>query len=205
MVMEKCYSYVVARDYGFAPNPFHGVLTLADCKQQIRRVAKVGDWVIGHSSKKLGQKLIYMMKVTEVLTFDQYWNDPRYLIKRPCMNGSLVTMYGDNIYHHDENGEWKQEDSHHSLEHGVTNQLNLKRDTGTTDRVLISAEFIYLGKSMMEMPENMRGYIHPTQGHRSVDMKLAMQIWNLLLEDYPEKGLIDDPLMFNTYKRYDGK
>lgn len=203
--MEKCYSYVVARDYGFAPNPFHGVLTLADCKQQIRKVAKVGDWVIGHSSKKLGQKLIYMMKVTEVLTFDQYWYDPRYLIKRPCMNGSLVTMYGDNIYHHDEIGEWKQEDSHHSLEHGITNQLNLKRDTGTTDRVLISAEFIYLGKSMMEMPENMRGYIHPTQGHRSVDMKLAMQIWNLLVEHYPEKGLIDDPLLFNTYKRYDGK
>ena len=177
--MEKCYSYVVARDYGFAPNPFHGVLTLANCKQQIRRVAKVGDWVIGHSSKKLGQKL--------------------------SMNGSLVTMYGDNIYHHDENGKWKQEDSHHSLEHGVTNQLNLKRDTGTTDRILISTEFIYLGKSMMEMPENMRGYIHPTQGHRSVDMKLAIRIWKLLVEQYPEKGLIDDPLLFNTYKRYDGK
>ncbi len=203
--MEKCYSYVVARDYGFAPNPFHGVLTLADCKQQIRRAAKVGDWVIGHSSKKLGQKLLYMMKVTEILTFDQYWNDPRYLSKRPCMNGSLVTMYGDNIYYHDESGNWKQEDSHHSLDHGKVNQLNLKRDTGTTDKVLISTEFIYLGKSMIAMPDDLRGYIHPTQGHRIVDMRLAMRIWHYLLNLYPEKGLIDDPLLFTKYQRYDGK
>ena len=27
--MTKSYSYVVARDYGFAPNPFNGILTLA--------------------------------------------------------------------------------------------------------------------------------------------------------------------------------
>ena len=33
--MPKSYSYVVARDYGFAPNPFNGILTLAACKPVI--------------------------------------------------------------------------------------------------------------------------------------------------------------------------
>lgn len=43
----KLYSYVVARDFGFAPNPFHGYCTLATCKPDIRATASVGDWVIG--------------------------------------------------------------------------------------------------------------------------------------------------------------
>lgn len=47
----KLYSYIVARDYGFAPNPFFGICTLATCKQKIRSAANVGDWVIGTGSK----------------------------------------------------------------------------------------------------------------------------------------------------------
>jgi hypothetical protein len=46
------HSYVVARDYGFAPNPFFGVCTLATCKPLIRRIAHIGDWIVGTGSKK---------------------------------------------------------------------------------------------------------------------------------------------------------
>jgi len=35
----KVYSYIVAYDSGFAPNPFHGICTLACCKPTIRRTA----------------------------------------------------------------------------------------------------------------------------------------------------------------------
>lgn len=31
------YSYVVAHDFGFAPNPFDGLCTLATCKPDIRK------------------------------------------------------------------------------------------------------------------------------------------------------------------------
>ena len=95
--MTKSYSYVVARDYGFAPNPFNGILTLAACKPVIRKGADVGSFVIGFTNKENGNKLLYMMKVSEVCTFDQYWKDSRFLCKRPTMNGSLKSMYGDNI------------------------------------------------------------------------------------------------------------
>ena len=37
----KLFSYVVARDFAFAPNPFHGYCTLATCKPIIRRVTQV--------------------------------------------------------------------------------------------------------------------------------------------------------------------
>ena len=47
----RLHSYVVARDYGFAPNPFFGVCTLATCKPKIRSAAKLGDWVMGTGSK----------------------------------------------------------------------------------------------------------------------------------------------------------
>lgn len=39
----KLFSYVVAREYGFAPNPFFGWCTLATCKPKIRVTAEVGD------------------------------------------------------------------------------------------------------------------------------------------------------------------
>lgn len=36
------YSYVIKRDYGFAPNPFENICSLATCKPQIRERALEG-------------------------------------------------------------------------------------------------------------------------------------------------------------------
>ena len=43
----KIYSYIVKRDYGFAPNPFYGYCTLATCKPVIRKHAEIGDIIQG--------------------------------------------------------------------------------------------------------------------------------------------------------------
>lgn len=48
------YSYIVTHDTGFAPNPFHGVLTLACCKPAIRRAAEVGDVIVGLTPRVVG-------------------------------------------------------------------------------------------------------------------------------------------------------
>src|SRR5256885_3849592 len=97
----RLFSYVIPRDYGFAPNPFYGICSLATCKPQIRDTAEVGDWILGTGSKRKGRDgyVIYAMKVEEILTFEKYWSDPRYREKRPILNGSLKQRYGDNIYH----------------------------------------------------------------------------------------------------------
>ena len=203
--MAKGYSYVVARDYGFAPNPFWGVLTLATCKPKIRKSANVGDYVIGHSAASDGNKLIFIMKVGRVITFGEYWNSDEFEIKKPVMNGSLTRKYGDNIYHHNDEGEWIQEDSHHSYENGVVNMDNLKRDTSITDKVLIAEDFIYLGNSRIEFPEKFKGLICAHIGHNVVEEKTAKDLWDYLKGLYPEKGLIDDPMLFRKFQRYDGK
>ena len=138
----KLFVYVIARDFGFAPNPFFGSCTLATCKPGIRKGANAGDWILGVAGRKLGKsihrKCILLMKVSEKMSFESYWNDPRYTIKKACRNGSQLKMLGDNIYHIDADGEWIQEDSHHSNPDGTTNLVNLDRDTGKCDQVLIS-------------------------------------------------------------------
>ena len=64
--LPRIYSYKLSRDYGFAPNPFHGICTLATCKPQIRKGAQVGDLIIGCGSKELKMqgKIIFAMRVS---------------------------------------------------------------------------------------------------------------------------------------------
>lgn len=80
--MTRIYSYVVRYDSGFAPNPFYSYCTLATCKPSIRRSANVGDWVVGSGSNsrsvRRGGHLVYAMRVTDAMTFDQYSIDPRF-------------------------------------------------------------------------------------------------------------------------------
>src|ERR1700722_9311751 len=99
--MRRVYIYVVTRDFGFAPNPFHGCCTLAACKPQIRKKARVDDWVIGMGGSRLKAigRCVYEMRVTATLSFNDYWAIEEYFDKRPVRNGSSLMMVGDNIYH----------------------------------------------------------------------------------------------------------
>ena len=61
------------------------------------------------------------------MTYDEYWADNRFHCKKPIMSGSLMQMYGDNIYHTDSNsGIIVQENSHHSYDDGETNCIPFK-------------------------------------------------------------------------------
>ncbi len=141
----KIFTYIVTKDFGFAPNPFHGFCTLATCKSSIRQHAEAGDWVLGLGSKALKNRgsLIYAMRVSERLIFNKYWSDSRFQCKKPNEAGSQKIMYGDNVYHKD--GKWHQANSSHSRKNGRTHQGNLKVDT-KSHHVLISKEFYYFGK-----------------------------------------------------------
>lgn len=185
----RLYSYVVARDYGFAPNPFFGFCTLATCKPNIRKTAQVGDWVIGTGSKSKGREgyLVYAMRVSETMTFDQYWADPRFAMKRPSLHGSLKQAFGDNIYHHTTGGHWAQENSHHSMHDGSPNPVNVEHDT-RTDRVLVSDRFSYWGGEGPEIPPEFRDWDGVDvslgrQGHRcNFPEELVLQFVNWLDE-----------------------
>lgn len=166
----RLYSYVVRYDIGFAPNPFYGWCTLATCKQDLRANASVGDWIVGTGSatKNLGGRLVYAMRVEEALTFDEYWADTRFSHKRPNLRGSLKQQYGDNVYHHDFDGSWIQEDSRHSQEDGTPNKGHVARDT-KADVVLLSERFVYFGGAGPTIPARLRGeedLVHRRPGYR---------------------------------------
>src|SRR5713226_5075925 len=118
LLSVKLHSDVVARDYGFAPNPFFGVCTLATCKPRIRSVAQIGDWVVGTGSRKRTRErhIVYTMRVTGAMTFNQYWRALRFQSKKPNLRGSKKQAFGDNIYSRDvRTSKWCQANSHHSL------------------------------------------------------------------------------------------
>jgi hypothetical protein len=151
------FSYVVARDYGFAPNPFGGICTLATCKPEIRKRAAVGDWVVGIAStgdSGAARKLVYAMCVDEVLTYDAYWSRVDCQGKKPSQWGSMKQIFGDNIYHRNRNGAWMQANSHHSLKDGTPNQRNIDNDT-QSDGVLLSRRFAYWGSNAISIPAHL--------------------------------------------------
>jgi hypothetical protein len=152
------FAYVVARDYGFAPNPFGGTCTLATCKPEIRQRANVGDWIAGIASVNdcRTPSLVYMMRVDELLTYDAYWNDQRFTDKKPSMMGSVKQLFGDNIYHRDRRGNWIQADSHHSHPDGTPNAKNISNDT-QSEGVLVSRKYAYWGSMAKEIPQQFLG------------------------------------------------
>jgi len=198
----KYFNYKVARDFGFAPNPFGGICTLATCKPRIRTAANIGDWVIGTASKllKCENNIIYAMKVTDKISFNEYFNLPEYQFKKPVMNGSLVKMYGDNIYVQNKEGLWNQLDSHHSLADGVLNTHNLNKDTGS-NCVLVSTHFYYFGQSHIQT--KYKDSFIKKQGFKYLDEKVGSEVIKFISNNY-EVGLIGNPINFSSFRRYAG-
>jgi Nucleotide modification associated domain 2 len=206
--MSKIYIYVVDRDLGFAPNPFHGYCTLATCKPRIRNTARVDDWVIGMGGRKLKAtgRCVFAMRVSEVVTFNEYWSNPAYFDKKPVINGSRKMMVGDNIYHKTSGDIWQQALSHHSNKDGGIDLSNLNRDT-SSEKVLISQYFCYFGGNAPVIPTellNSVGYKNQI-GHRTFDNKNAAVIVEWLHNSFRESfnQVLADPFNFDkSEKRY---
>ncbi len=201
----RFFSYVLTRDYGFAPNPFNGICTLATCKPNIRDAANVGDWVMGTSSIRHGKRshLIYAMKVNDKISFNEYWHNPKYMTKKPVMNGSLKKMYGDNIYYNDGH-KWIQADSHHSLEDGSPNQHNVKKDT-SVNAVLISYEFYYFGQQFLFLSDKtILNVVKKGPGHRCPDKRCGKKLLSYIASKCDSMGYYSDPALFGKFERYDG-
>lgn len=211
--MLKIHTYVLDHDLGLAPNPFWSYCTVAVCKPQIRKSKKteVGDWIIGTGSRALEKrhkrprgryvnKLIYAMEVNEILTLEEYWNDSRFIIKRPIVNGSLARMYGDNIYYPLENQVWTQLNSAHSNGDGSTNMKHLKVDTSGKN-VLISTNFYYLGDSCMPIPERFHKMVCDGRGHRCFEDADNAEYIDWIINNNT-KGVTGDPIDWIKHTQY---
>lgn len=98
------------------------------------------------------------MRVSETLSYNEYWEDERFRSKKPNLHGSKKQAFGDNIYSRDsKTGRWRQIDSHHSRSDGTPNKSNIDHDT-QSDRVLISDEFVYWGGNGPLIPKRFRNF-----------------------------------------------
>jgi hypothetical protein len=160
---KRVFSYVVVHDTGFAPNPFHGLLTLACCKPLIRRNASVGDIIVGLSSRS--ERVVYAVQVAEIVGLEEYWADPRYRSRRPRMNSlRIIDRTGDNIYE-PVSGRYRQLPSFHSNPDGSENQGLKQTDLGGRN-VLVGERFTYWGGSGPSLPEEL-AFLAVGRGHRS--------------------------------------
>lgn len=162
------YRYIVRHDAGTAPNPIDGWCTLAICKPSIRKAARIGDWVIGFRSRNLGGvksefgHVLYAMQVAESLSFSEYWNDKRFVSRRPSRRNPSP----DNFYRPvvDAIGvsrlKWVPNEIHCAKA--------LDKDTGGK-RVLIASKFWYFGdlsaSEEKRLPSQLFQLAPKTQGH----------------------------------------
>lgn len=200
--MSRVFIYVIDRDLGFAPNPFHGVCTLATCKPRIRKSAIIGDWIIGVGGKRLQAtgKCVFAMQVTNKVTFNEYWESEEFKDKKPVRNGSKKMMLGDNIYFQNQDSSWSQAHSHHSMEDGSINYHNLERDT-TSSNVLISKHFYYFGSAAPFLPVEILtelGYKNGV-GHRVYPSDKGLNLINWLETNFYESlnKVSSDPFNFD--------
>jgi len=162
------YSYIVAYDSGYAPNPFHGVCTLACCKPGIRRHAQEGDLIVGLTPKAQGHRLVYAMRVTERLTFEQYSPDPRFRAKRPRMaSARAIEHAGDNHYEPLGNGRFRQHPSRHAHDDGTEDRHAMRIDLGADrgNAVLVGAAVAYFGSEALALPDEF-AFLAVARGYR---------------------------------------
>ena len=155
----RLYSYVVTKDSGLAPNPFWGYCTVAVCTPNHMGIrAEPGDWLMGTTSTRRGGNLLYAMRVSEVLGFDEYYSDPRFQKKKPDVHGTWRQRCGDNMYYKDDTGEWKQCPTLHHRD------AEVKKKDLRYPRVFIAEHFYYFGSEAVEVPPEYESLILRQQG-----------------------------------------
>ena len=161
------YSYCIPIDDGAAPNPYWDTCTLAICKPVIRRVANIGDWIVGLGSKNspigdIHNKIVYIMKISNKLTFAQYdeFCKTNLTKKIPVItNEDPIYHLGDCIYDFSKYPNVEQRK-------GVHKEGNQPIDLGGK-YVLLSDHFYYFGDKPYSLPKKFYAIIKDGQGHKS--------------------------------------
>ena len=180
MRKPRLYTYIVRTDDGAAPNPFGGICSLTICKPKIRSSAKKDDWIVGVGSKNapsgdLSGKVIYAMKVQEVVPLKEYDNRASrdWKHKIPDIQSlDLPSRLGDCIYDFSTGAKPVQRASVHG-------PMNIKTDLGGKNS-LVSKDFYYFGSKAKPLPANLLRICPVTQGHRShknEPYRAAFEFW----------------------------
>lgn len=162
--MAKLYSYCIPFDEGAAPNPFWGICTLNICKPVIRRIAQIGDWVVGTGSREAGfeNKVVYAMEVTDKMSMRDYFFFCKDQLHEKFPNfhsADYMERVGDCIYDFSFTPP--------TILPSVHNEGNRNRDMGGR-YCLLSNHFYYFGDNPETLPPELLPIVRQGQGHKSV-------------------------------------
>ena len=171
----RLFSYILRIDDGAAPNPFWGLCTLTICKPKIRKIAELGDWIIGTGSKRVQQKdytfkdysnhLIYAMRVTCKKSLKDYDIYCKTKLKNKIPKYYNRTDYrlrmGDCIYDYS-NGNSP------ILRPSVHKEKNIKTDLSGLYS-LLSDHFYYFGDRPVLIPPELEDIIKRNQFHKKIE------------------------------------
>jgi hypothetical protein len=159
--MTRLFTYTIPTDDGAAPNPYHGMCSLAICKPVIRRVAEKGDWVAGTGSRgakngNLEWRLVYAMCIDETPSIREYDDlaSSRWPHRIPNVaSANPVDHRGDCIYDFSSGKPLQRQGVH-----GPNDQCH----DLSGQKVLISRRFYYFGSSARPLPKSLRPICHQT-------------------------------------------
>jgi len=128
----------------------------------MRRTKKVGQWIAGFSSLQLTKKasqsgvsispsaLIYLARVTDVISLGDYYSDRRYKQKIPphIGTGDGIGCAGDNIYAPDP----AELDGYRQISQIHHDSYDKDHDIRGVN-ALICEEFYYLGREGRDIPD----------------------------------------------------
>jgi hypothetical protein len=189
----KLLKYVMTHDSGLAPNPFFGTCSLALCTpNHMNARLNPGDWVVAHSSKERGLRLVYAMRLTQVLDMPTYFaNFPE---KRPDPNGTYEQQCGDNLYYRD-GDRWARMPS---AEHNTPDDFAKDRNR----RVYLAEgeeNYWYFGAAASPLPE-LAGFadrfpwlVKDRQGFSYVREQMRIATFTKWLDQLEKRGLIGQP------------
>lgn len=125
------YYYKVKTDNGGAPCVYRGLLSLAICKAQIRSTANKDDWIFGFGARTtIGEKLIYIAKITDKVPDGNYYGEQKYQGRPDCIyewTGAQLHWRPGSRYH--EGGD----------------ESDIGKPPHTRAAVLLSRDFRYFG------------------------------------------------------------
>lgn len=136
---QRLYVYKLTSDDGGAPCIDGGdLLSLAICKPRIRTTARAGDLIFGFAANSLDRdnRLIYVAKVSEVLSDAEYYDGRSHRRRSDC----IYTRGSDGRFTIRRNARYHASGS--QLTHDLGSPYEYKRAS-----TLLSRDFRYFGSS----------------------------------------------------------
>ena len=206
--MPTVYAYRIMVDAGFAPCYDNDLFTLACCKPIIRRTVgkkyMIGNysrenpvWItaIGGSAYKGHQNdWIYVAKITDVVTYHEYFTNPKYRERKDCIYVIDNPKEFNGISHMNLRVRHNGTSPYHTEPQNWTDDWNGKDEC----YVLISDEFAYFThEESMMLTARFPQFMASGRGHRvyeGSDVKELTDAFQILVNQGSKRTLSVDAL-----------